>query len=190
MNDNVLTSAYQHPLLTAEAIDRIVAAHESVTFTRGELFLERGQTAREYYLVVTGLLRSYVHDPDGKVITTNFYGEGEFAIEESSLFQSIPTRETIVSETGGTAWRISFDKFQELFLSMEGFREWGRSWLTGQLFIARQRSLDLITLSATDRYLALMRSRPEIIRQATVKDIATYLGITDTSLSRIRKEIR
>jgi hypothetical protein len=53
----------------------------------------------------------------------------------------------------------------------------------------KQRSLEMITESATNRYLNLMKEKPDIIKFAPLKQIASYLGITDSSLSRIRREI-
>ena len=68
-------------------------------------------------------------------------------------------------------------------------REWGRAWFTFQLFTMKERSLGTITETAKNRYLKLMKDKPEILLNAPLKQIATFLGITDTSLSRIRKEI-
>lgn len=53
----------------------------------------------------------------------------------------------------------------------------------------KQRSLDMVTLSATKRYLNLMEQKPDVVKFAPLKQIASYLGVTDTSLSRIRKEL-
>ncbi|CAN5362663.1 hypothetical protein BH23BAC3_BH23BAC3_13890 [soil metagenome] len=84
---------------------------------------------------------------------------------------------------------MSFENFQRLFQNTDGFSEWGRTWMSGALFSSKQRSLSMITESATERYLTLQKEHPEIIQQAPLKYIASYLGITDTSLSRIRKEL-
>ena len=56
-------------------------------------------------------------------------------------------------------------------------------------FSMKQRSLDMVTLSATKRYLNLMEQKPDVVKFAPLKQIASYLGVTDTSLSRIRKEL-
>jgi len=53
----------------------------------------------------------------------------------------------------------------------------------------KQRALSLINESAEERYETLINSRPEIFQRAPLKYIASYLGITDTSLSRIRREL-
>jgi hypothetical protein len=61
--------------------------------------------------------------------------------------------------------------------------------MTNALFENKLRSLYMITDSAKDRYLRLQREQPQIIQQAPLKQVASYLGVTDTSLSRIRKEV-
>src|SRR5690606_39549800 len=90
--------------------------------------------------------------------------------------------------TDCTFWQIDFAVFQDLFLQIPGLAEWGRSWMSFELFQSKKRATEMITLPATQRYLQLMQERPQIIQQAALKHIASYLGITDTSLSRIRKE--
>ena len=106
-----------------------------------------------------------------------------------SLFQRTPAQENIQALTDCVGWQISYDDFQELFHSIAGLSEWGRYWMTGKLFQSKQRSLEIITTSAKDRYENLIKEKPQVILQSPLKYIASYLGITDTSFSRIRKEI-
>jgi len=86
-------------------------------------------------------------------------------------------------------WQIDYDHFQELFHQIPAMREWGRAWMVFELYLAKKRATEMITEPATQRYLHLMQEKPQIIQQAPLKHIASYLGVTDTSLSRIRKEI-
>ncbi|MDP5231150.1 MAG: Crp/Fnr family transcriptional regulator [Cellulophaga sp.] len=189
MSIQLLEKVYHHPLMTANDIASIIKEHKKVSFKKGTFILKEGQIANSYLIIETGLLRSFVHDFNGNDITTNFYGSQEIAIEVSSLFQRIPTKENIQTLTECACWKIEFDIFQELFHSSEGFIEWGRSWMSNELFMLKQRSVTMLTKSATDRYLTLLQDKPQIIQQASLKSIASYLGITDTSLSRIRKDI-
>ena len=53
----------------------------------------------------------------------------------------------------------------------------------------KQRSLDVVMKTASERYLKLMKEKPQIIQNVPLKQIAYFLGITDCSLSRIRREI-
>lgn len=189
MNENLFQLIYNYPSIKKDDLNKIVDAHQRIEFSKGSLFLESGKMSNEYYLIENGLLRAYVQDFSGNDITTDFYGIGDLAIEVSSLFQRIPTEENITALTNGNAWKIEFETFQDLFHKIEGFREWGRAWMSQQLFISKQRSIEMLTKSAKDRYLKLVDDKPQIIKQAPLKHIASYLGITDTSLSRIRKEI-
>jgi hypothetical protein len=73
--------------------------------------------------------------------------------------------------------------------SIEAFREVGRTRLVNNYFELKNHSISIIADPAKDRYLALLKNKPDIVQNIPLKQIATYLGITDTSLSRIRKEI-
>lgn len=183
-----LYDLYRHPLLSEGHVESIIGAHERMTFVKGEFLLEIGQIADGYFVVESGLARSFVLDYNNDDITTNFFTENGLVIDSSSLFQRIPAEENIQALTNCVCWRIKFDDFQELFHSIEGFREWGRSWMAESLFELKKRSVSMITDSATDRYLSLLKHQPDILKDAPLKHIASYLGITDSSLSRIRKE--
>lgn len=180
---------YQHPLISNENLEKIKEAHQKVEVKKGTFLLEENKIANEYYLVEKGLIRAFVHDYNQQEITTEFFSNNEIAIQPSSLFQQSPSAENIQTITDCTLWKITFDDFQELFHAMEGLTEWGRLWFTFQLFAMKQRSIDMVTKTATQRYQELLKENPEIIQQAPLKQIASYLGITDSSLSRIRKEM-
>ena len=184
-----LANIYQHPEFTSSELETIFKAHEKKFFKKGELLLKAGQYSNEYYCLSKGIIRSFAVSNDGKEITTGFFGKDEIVIEVASLFLRVPTKENIQALTDCECWMIDFDSFQTLFHSVNGFMDWGRTWMSGVLFTTKQRSLSMITDSATERYLALQKQHPEIILNTPIKYIASYLGITDTSLSRIRKEI-
>ena len=188
MHDS-LKYIYSHFLLSTENVEEIIAAHDEVHVTKGSFLLNEGETANEYFILEKGLVRAFVIDTDGNEITTEFFTENEIVIIPTSLFQKIPSQENLQTITDCTLWKISYDGFQRLFHQLEGLREWGRVWFSFQLFTMKQRSLDMITQSASERYLKLMKEKPAIIHHAPLKQIASYLGITDTSLSRIRKEL-
>ena len=189
MDKQLLQKIYDHPLIKPSDFDAIKAAHDKITFSKGDFLLKIGSNATEYFIIEEGLARAFVFDIAGNDITTDFFQEGDISIEVSSLFMGTPSQENIQALTDGTAWKIDFDSFQHLFQSIDGVSEWGRAWFSRQLFQSKRRAIDMITKSATDRYLYLAKTKPRIIQKAQVKQIASYLGITDTSLSRIRKEI-
>jgi CRP-like cAMP-binding protein len=188
-NQHLLHTVYKHPLLTEKDLQQICALHKQVLFHKGDFFLRKGETPHSYLILQKGLMRSYVYDYDGNEITTHFFTEHDVVIEVLSLFKHTTSEECIQALTDCKCWEIDFEAFQKLFHTIPGMSEWGRAWFSEELTVFKQRSVQMITQRASERYLKLIKEKPEIIRQAPLKQIATYLGITDTSLSRIRKEL-
>lgn len=187
--DTLFKTIYRHPLLLAEDLEAIAGIHQRITITKGDVFFKEGCVANEYYILEKGLIRAFVFNYNGDEITTDFFTDNELVIVPVSLFQRTPSQENLQALTDCDLWKIDFNDFQRLFHSMPGFVEWGRLWFTTQLFVVKQRSLDMIRETATARYLKLLEQKPQIIQHAPLKQIASYLGVTDTSLSRIRKDI-
>lgn len=189
MKNELLSQVYQHPLIQPEELEKIIDAHQEVVCQKGDFILKQNDVANGYFIMQNGLMRSFAHDYNGNDITTDFFCNYDVVIEVLSLFQRIPSNENIQAVTDCICWKIDFDVFQELFHSIPGFSEWGRLWMTGKLFQFKQRSVEMVTISAKERYLQLIKEKPQVILQSPLKYIASYLGITDTSFSRIRKEI-
>lgn len=189
MSKQLLFQVYNHPLISESELNLIVNSHNRVTFKKGDFILKKGETANNYLILENGLVRSFAYDYNGNDITTDFFSDYEIVIEVLSLFQRIPTRENIQTLTDCVCWEIGFENFQQLFYSITGFPEWGRLWMTNRLFHFKQRSVEMVTISAKERYLQLLKEKPQVVLQSPLKYIASYLGITDTSFSRIRKEI-
>lgn len=182
-------SIYNSEALSHYDVTRIAAAHTRINLKKGSLVVGQGFSSNEYFLVERGLFRAFVHDYKGRDITTNFMGEGEILIDALALFQRISTQENIMALTDAVLWKISFEDFQKLYHDIDAFNEWGRGWMSNQLFTCKKRSVEMLTLSARERYERLMQQRADILLHAPLKHIASYLGVTDTSLSRIRKEV-
>jgi CRP-like cAMP-binding protein len=182
MHQDLLSQVYQHPLFTADDVQEIVSRHTREHYRKGDFLLQKGAVADDYYIVEAGLVRSFVYDYEDNDITIGFSSPGGLVIEVASIFQRVPTAEYI-------QWRISYESFQELFHTIPACREWGRGWMAYALYQAKVRSIEMITLPASKRYMQLLEQYPEIIQQVPLKYIASYLGVTDTSLSRIRKEV-
>ncbi|MEJ7559743.1 MAG: Crp/Fnr family transcriptional regulator [Pedobacter sp.] len=184
-----LHTIYQHSLITTADMETICKAHRRIHICKDDFLLQKGDTAKSYVCVEEGLVRSYVYDYDGNDITTGFIGKNEIAIDVVSLFNQVPTVEYFQALTDCSCFIIEFHEFQLLYHSIKGFNEWGRSWMSETLFQLKHRTISIITDSAAERYRRLRREHPQILQQAPLKYIASYLGITDTSLSRIRKEL-
>lgn len=184
-----LNSVFGKSSMTKEEIELVSSKFYKIAFSKNSLLLEAGKTANHYWFIESGYIRSYVIDTVGNDITTNLYSPGDIVIDWPSFFLRNPTRENIQALSDSVCWRLDFDTFQELFHNIRNFREQGRTTLVGSYFALKRHSISMIADQAKDRYLKLLKEKPQIIQNVSLKHIATFLGITDTSLSRIRKEI-
>ncbi len=188
-DQSFLKNVFHDKKFSKEEQEIIIPKFKRVEFSRNEFLLEEGKVANRYFFIVSGFVRSYAMDIEGNDISTNFYSVGDIVIDWPSFFLRTPTKENIQALTDCVCWQLDFETFQQLFHSIEAFRENGRTTLVGSYFELKRHSISMITDQAKDRYKRLMREKPLIVQHISLKQIATYLGVTDTSLSRIRKEI-
>lgn len=186
---SVLGQYFSAPEFTPAEGERIQSKFTRTEHSKHTFLLREGETSRHYWLLESGLARSYAVNPRGADITTHFYGAGDIVIDWPSFFLRQPTRENIETLADCVCWRIDFDAFQELFHAIAAFRDAGRTRLVGSYFALKRSSVALIADRARVRYERLLREQPDVVGQVPLKQIATYLGVTDTSLSRIRREI-
>lgn len=158
-----------------------------VRFAKGDFFLEAGHGSHEYLFLEAGCIRSFSLDTESSEVTTNLYLPGMVVFEAASFFQHIPSQESFQALTESKGWKIGFEALNNLFHTVPQFRETGRAILVKSLVSLKMRTLSMINQTAEQRYAALLQSSPEIFQHVPLKYIASYLGITDTSLSRIRK---
>ena len=168
----------------AEEVARIFIYKE---FERNEYLLQAGRVSDDYLFLDSGLIRAFAYDTDGNDVTTGFYASGQVVLEVASFFNRTPSQEYIQALTDCRGWGITHQQMNALFHARPEFREFGRSVLVRGYAALKSRMLALITEPAAARYASLLRASPEILQHAPLKTVASYLGITDTSLSRIRK---
>ena len=169
--------------------DRIVNYFKEKNFSRYDFLLKEGRPCNEYHFLVSGFMRAYIHDLEGNDVTTAFHAPSQVVCELFSFFKRIPSRENIqvLSEEATTLY-ITFDELQEVFHGLPEFREFGRSILVNSYAQLKGRMLSMLQETAEQRYGQLIKTNPDIFQHAPLKHIASYLGVTDTSLSRIRKD--
>ncbi|MGC4231511.1 MAG: Crp/Fnr family transcriptional regulator [Niabella sp.] len=188
-DEHFLRSIFSPTDFKESELTLILPQFKPVQFAKKDFLLKEGKTENYYWFLESGFIRSFVIDTNGNDITTNFYSPGEVVIDWSSFFLRNPTRENIQALTDCICWQLDFENFQQLFHSIETFREHGRRRLVSSYFALKNHGIALIADQAKERYIQLLKDKPNIIQNASLQHIATYLGVTKYSLSRIRKEI-
>jgi CRP-like cAMP-binding protein len=175
-------------LVSAKAAEEIANRFSSKEIKKNSFLLKEGRVSDEYFFLENGFIRAFANDIEGNDVTTNFYSSGQVVFEVSSFFNRTVSKENFQAIVDCEGWYITYEQLNNLFHSMHEFRDFGRSILVKGFSSLKIRMLSMITETAEQRYDALLKTNPEIFQQAALKYIASYLGITDTSLSRIRKE--
>lgn len=162
---------------------------EPSSLYKNDFLLKEGKTCNEYFFLENGFMRAYTFDTEGNDVTTNFYGRNSIVFEVASYIKRTPSQENIQALTDCFGWKGNYTDLQNLFHTIPEFRGFTRAVLVNSFIALKERTLSMINLTAEKRYEILLISSKEIIQNVSIKHIASYLGITDTSLSRIRKEI-
>lgn len=171
------------------ASELIADNFEQIRLPKNTVTLKEGKINSDYIFLEHGFMRSYVYDTNGNEVTTNIYKPKQMVFEVASYFQRKPSNENIETITECSIWVGKYENFQKLFHSLSEFREFGRAILVKGFISFKERTISMINEKAEQRYEKLLKDSPEIFQHVPLKYIASYLGITDTSLSRLRKEL-
>jgi len=151
--------------------------------------IDIGSIAREIFFIEQGLLRVY-HLKDGKEISTYFACDNQFISTFASIISHKPSYEFLETITDSTVLKINYQQLQQLFEKVPKFEKLGRAFAEQNFLCIADRTIVMQTMTAKDKYLNFINTYDEkIIMNVPQHQIASYLGITPESLSRIRKEI-
>ena len=174
-------------LISQAQAEDIVQDFVARAISKNDFLLMAGTVSDDYFFLDSGFMRAFAYNTEGNDVSTGFYASGQVVFEVASFFNRTPSSEYIQALTACQGWSISHRQLNALFHERMEFREFGRSMLVRGFAALKGRMLAMITEPAAARYERLLKANPDILQHAPLKNVATYLGITDTSLSRIRK---
>ncbi|KIA88428.1 Crp/Fnr family transcriptional regulator [Kaistella jeonii] len=184
-----LLDALPQNLKTNPDIEKFLSEDfQTKNFKKGELISKQEQYNRNVYFVERGLVRSFYYE-NGKEVTTKFYIEGNLMANTDTLFQNNPTRYNFAAIEESTLKFCNYAKLEELCAVSLESANFSRFVLGNIIIQMTDRISSLQFLSAKEKYLKLIQENPNIILRAPLGMIATYLGISQETLSRIRSEI-
>ncbi|NCD68276.1 Crp/Fnr family transcriptional regulator [Mucilaginibacter agri] len=154
-------------------------------FAKRDILLKPGQIAQRVYFINKGFCRAFYECAE-KDYTTWFTGEGHIMLSVYSFFTRNPSFESIEVLEDAAFVSIDWKQLQELYKNFPEFNIYGRI-ITEQYYLkSEERAIALRTLTAGERYEKLITRYPQILQRATLGQIASHLGISQETLSRIR----
>ena len=148
-----------------------------------------GETSSEIYFVNRGCLRFYYLLPSGDEVTGFIFEEEHFAGVLESFFTQTPSTQVLQTLENCELLALSFTDLHHLYQQVPKMNVLVRMILEQRMAYAQKVVASLIMQTPVERYEQLLQNRPGLLQRVPQKILASYLGITPVSLSRIRKRI-
>jgi CRP-like cAMP-binding protein len=155
----------------------------------GEPLLRAGERWSSLFWVQSGVLRLYYLDREGQSTNKNFYVDGALLWPLTPTLAEQPADFWIEAITPSRVWAVPWSVWQSACADWPAWHALERRTLATLLDDKMRREQQFLQLSATARYEDLCRRRPEWLTRIPLKQLASYLGITDVALSRIRRRL-
>lgn len=181
-------AAIAHPQkFPAALVKRIREAAIIHEYPAGSYLLKEGQVCRGAFFLARGLARSFYYK-DGKDITSRLMEEGLIITSWASYYLQEPGIENVVALEKCTTVYLDYQCIQSLYNEFPVFERVGRLQVEYSFWQLDMRTVLLQSYSASERYRQFYLQYPNLLRRIPLKWIASYLGMTEVTLSRARSE--
>ena len=176
----------KYSVLSSECQNELLSHVNLLSVEKEEIVAREGQRAHKAYFIIDGSARAY-YLKEGKDITDWFAFENEFISPIVSFFGDQVSPHYIEFLQASLAFEVSRESVEKLSQKHHDFERLIRIVVTEVMLSQRQRSASTLFQTAEQRYLHMMATQPHIIQRVPLTHIASYLGMTLETLSRVRK---
>lgn len=155
---------------------------------KGEFYIREGELSKNAAFVVSGILRSFYTSDDGDEFTYCITFPGNFSSAYSSFISGSPTEENIQAITKVELLVFEKEKITQLAAASHQWIRFLKMFAEYQYIELEKRIFHLHKYNASQRYAELLKHQPELLQHIPLQYLASYLGVTQRHLSRIRKE--
>ncbi|WP_343563258.1 Crp/Fnr family transcriptional regulator [Sphingobacterium sp.] len=174
--------------LQAESIHKLERISETLTCKRNNLLIKQDKIQKDIYFLASGLARVYYETKD-RQITLDFVSPGGTLISMNSYVHDTPGYENIDLLEDSIVYKIDQKQLFALYETDIAIANWGRKMAELEFIKAEQRTMSKLFNTAQDRYIELLQKYPQYIQRIKLGYIASYLGVSQVTLSRIRANI-
>ncbi len=173
--------------LNQQQIDLLTSKVKVVVLKRNEYFSEAGKTAKHIGFIINGVMRVCYYNNEGKEITRYFIDENNFVVDLNSYSSQLPATEYLQAVTDCELYTFSFEAMKELSMTIIA---WDAiiSKITAKALMEKvNRISPMMSEDAITRYNRFLETYPNLANRIPLSLLASYIGVTQSSLSRIRK---
>lgn len=174
--------------LSSQSIQLIADKMQLIQLPKNTTLIDADKVEKKLYFIKKGIVRAYIID-DGKEITFWFGKEGDLILSMRSYVENKISYETIELMEDCELYEIKSSDLQLFYATNLEIANWGRKLAEIELIKTEERFISRQLGTAIDRYKKLLEENPSLINRVQLGYIASYLGISQVTLSRIRAEI-
>ena len=174
--------------LSSQSIQLIADKMQLIQLPKNTTLIDADKVEKKLYFIKKGIVRAYIID-DGKEITFWFGKEGDLILSMRSYVENKISYETIELMEDCELYEIKSSDIQLFYATNLEIANWGRKLAEIELIKTEERFISRQLGTAIDRYKKLLEENPSLINRVQLGYIASYLGISQVTLSRIRAEI-
>ena len=185
---NLINKIKSSITLSPKAEEYVVSIATEKSVSKGDVLIRQGQAVKNTYFVQNGCLRSYCIDKNGKEHTLQFAIKNWWISDFMAIYNKERSTLTIECLTDSNVIEFNTEKLDEIYSIFPEFEAFQRKNLERHVVSLHKRILNQLQLTAPERYDFFLKQYPDIEQYTPNYHIASYLGITQQSLSRIRVE--
>ena len=182
--ERVLARMREFSPISDSCRDKLAAVLEPCSFAKRDCIVREGELVNAAFFIEKGMTRSFWM-VDGEEITTSFSTEGGIVFSMDEIYYGRPSEEYVEAIEDIEAYRIEAARLRELITTDIELAVWWGAIHQYEYRRLHQSHRERLTLPARERYEAFFRQFPDVCRRAQRSYIASYLGVTPSTLSRI-----
>lgn len=175
--------------MSIQSFDLIFNCSVFKALPAGTILDDSGDIPDKIYLIVKGVMRSYVRLESGKEVTKSLFTPMTIIASFEALLNKTPSGSTYECLTDSEIYVLDFTKFKELYKSNIEILGFYAKFLEALVCEKDKKYIEVLTMNATERYLNLRKIIPNIDNLIPQYQIAKFLSITPVQLSRVRGKL-
>jgi CRP-like cAMP-binding protein len=159
---------------------------QSIHFKKGKFLLRRGEVADRIFYIEKGLVRSY-YVQGQKKISNWFMAEGKICMSVSSFLLQARSDDYLVALEDCETWSITYQELENIYDRFPEFEHHGRKITSDYYIWSEQRFQSILRKSPKQKLEHLLQTEPDLMNRANLRDLASYLNLSDRTFSRVRE---
>lgn len=184
--EDLINKIKSRTTLSPKAEEYVVSIAKEKSVSKGDVLIRQGQAVKNTYFVKDGCIRAYCIDKKGKEHTLQFAIKNWWISDFIAIYNNELSTLTIECITDSNIIEFNTEKLNGIYSIFPEFEAFQRKNLERHVVSLHKRILNQLQLTAPERYDLFLKQYPDIEQYTPNYHIASYLGITQQSLSRIR----